>query len=76
MWRDMGSAVDGWGLDTVAGSRSGDPAALDEVLVCPGYEHAVRWRPGERLEQLFEQRCDWMQNAGRAGACRFFCVRA
>src|SRR5512144_1932241 len=67
MWRDKGSAVDGWGLDTVAGSRSGDPAALDEVLVCPGYEHAVRWRPGERLEQLFEQRCDWMQNAGQAG---------
>ncbi|HEX2299242.1 MAG TPA: hypothetical protein VHH34_12130, partial [Pseudonocardiaceae bacterium] len=34
---------------------------LDRVLVCAEYEHIVRWRPGERLDHLFEQRCDRTQ---------------
>ncbi|MDQ1623235.1 MAG: hypothetical protein QOH19_1653 [Actinomycetota bacterium] len=28
------------------------------VLVRQGVDNSVRWRPGERLEQYFEQRCD------------------
>jgi non-ribosomal peptide synthetase-like protein len=37
----------------------------DWVLVCPDREHRPRWRDGERLEQLFEDRCDWMWENGR-----------
>jgi non-ribosomal peptide synthetase-like protein len=37
----------------------------DQVLVCAGYEHTVRWRDGERLEHLFEDRCDWMRDNDR-----------
>ncbi|MFC0112237.1 Pls/PosA family non-ribosomal peptide synthetase [Kibdelosporangium aridum] len=37
----------------------------DQVLVCAGYVHAVRWRDGERLEHLFEERCDWMWKNGQ-----------
>ena len=33
------------------------------VLTCAGYDGAVRWREGERLEQLFEQRCDTVPDA-------------
>lgn len=35
------------------------------VLTCPGYEHEPRWRPGERLSQLFEQQCDRLRRYGR-----------
>jgi non-ribosomal peptide synthetase-like protein len=35
------------------------------VVVAEGYDPSVRWRPGERLEQLFEQRCDWLAAQGR-----------
>ncbi|MEU8001477.1 Pls/PosA family non-ribosomal peptide synthetase [Catellatospora sp. NPDC049111] len=35
------------------------------VLTCPGYEHEPRWRPGERLPQLFEQQCDRLRRYGR-----------
>jgi acyl-CoA synthetase (AMP-forming)/AMP-acid ligase II len=28
------------------------------VLVCKDADNTVRWKPGERLEQYFEQRCD------------------
>ncbi|HUK69710.1 MAG TPA: Pls/PosA family non-ribosomal peptide synthetase [Streptosporangiaceae bacterium] len=32
---------------------------------CAGYEGSIRWREGERLEQLFEGRCDWLRRQGR-----------
>jgi non-ribosomal peptide synthetase-like protein len=35
------------------------------VLVCPGYEHTIRWRHGERLDHLFEDRCDRMHETDR-----------
>jgi non-ribosomal peptide synthetase-like protein len=38
---------------------------VDPVLVCAGYEQSVRWQPGERLHQLFEDRCDDLRAAGR-----------
>jgi non-ribosomal peptide synthetase-like protein len=33
-------------------------AGSSAVLVREGVDNAVRWRPGERLEHYFEQRCD------------------
>ena len=38
------------------------------VLICAGYDDAIRWHEGERLEQLFEQRCDALQLDGRGDA--------
>jgi non-ribosomal peptide synthetase-like protein len=37
------------------------------VLTCAGYDDSVRWRPGERLEHLFEERCEWLRRQGQAG---------
>jgi non-ribosomal peptide synthetase-like protein len=37
------------------------------VLTCDGYDDSIRWRPGERLEHLFEERCDWLRRQGQAG---------
>ena len=36
----------------------------DRVLVCPGYEHTIRWRSGERLDHLVEDQCDRMRQTG------------
>src|SRR5580658_2373695 len=30
-----------------------------------GYEGSIRWRKGQRLEHLFEGRCDWLRWQGR-----------
>ncbi|GAA0926650.1 MULTISPECIES: Pls/PosA family non-ribosomal peptide synthetase [Streptomyces violaceusniger group] len=32
----------------------------DGLLACAGWDGSVRWRDGERLERLFEERCDRM----------------
>lgn len=37
-----------------------------QVLACAGYGDAVRWREGDRLERLFEARCDQLRERGRA----------
>ncbi|MBO0882090.1 MAG: amino acid adenylation domain-containing protein, partial [Mycobacterium sp.] len=29
------------------------------------YDHAIRWREGERLQHIFEQRCDWLRTHGQ-----------
>jgi non-ribosomal peptide synthetase-like protein len=36
------------------------------VLTCAGYTDTVRWRDGERLEQVFEGRCDELRRRGQA----------
>ena len=36
------------------------------MLTCAGYDGSIRWRPGERLEQLFERRCDRLREHGWA----------
>ena len=28
-----------------------------EILVAEGFDHAIRWRAGDRLQDLFERRC-------------------
>ncbi|MGQ0483559.1 MAG: Pls/PosA family non-ribosomal peptide synthetase [Pseudonocardia sp.] len=37
------------------------------VLVDPRYDPRPRWRPGERLDELFERQCDRLAAHGRAG---------
>ena len=37
-----------------------------QVLTCAGYGDAVRWREGDRLERLFEARCDRLREHGPA----------
>src|SRR3984957_1035725 len=50
------------------GHRPGSRSWLDgRVLTCAGYDDSIRWRPGERLEHLFEQRCDLLRGQGQAG---------
>ena len=49
-------------------SRPGSRSWLGgRVLTCDGYDDSIRWRPGERLEHLFEQRCDWLRRQGQVG---------
>jgi len=37
----------------------------DKVLVCRKYANSSRWRSGERLEQLFENRCDRLRDSNQ-----------
>jgi non-ribosomal peptide synthetase component F len=37
----------------------------DHVLVCDQSDHTIRWRPGERLDHLFEDRCDQTYHSGQ-----------
>src|ERR1700733_1309492 len=60
------SVGDGFGGEE--DDRPGSRSWLDgRVLTCDGYDDAIRWRPGERLEHLFEERCDWLRHQGQAG---------
>ena len=36
------------------------------MLTCANYDNAIRWKEGERLSALFEERCDQFEKAGRA----------
>ena len=48
-------------------ARPGSRECLDgRVLTCAGYGDTVRWREGERLEQVFESRCDQLRRQGQA----------
>ena len=49
-----------------AGEVTGRVSA-DHVLVCAGGGQEPRWRPGERLEHLFEERCDRLRAEGAHG---------
>ncbi|MEO7195100.1 MAG: Pls/PosA family non-ribosomal peptide synthetase [Pseudonocardiaceae bacterium] len=40
---------------------------VSSVLVGEGFAHGSRSRRGERLHQVFEDRCDWVAAQGRAG---------
>src|SRR5437588_12368639 len=49
--------------DTWQGSvlrRQSPPNTRSEsvMLICRNGDNAIRWKPGERLDHLFEQRCD------------------
>ena len=48
------------------GGRPASRGCLDgRVLISTGYDNSIRWREGDRLERLFERRCDWMRQGGR-----------
>ena len=50
-----------------AGPRPGSRECLDgRVLTAAGYADAVRWRDGDRLEHVFEARCDRLREQGQA----------
>ncbi|GDY51696.1 hypothetical protein SVIO_023190 [Streptomyces violaceusniger] len=61
-----------WGSDRNGAVREGPSRAwlprsqsrADGLLGCAGWDGSVRWRDGERLEQLFEERCDRMRARG------------
>jgi hypothetical protein len=62
----MSTSVGG-GFGGEEDDRPGSRSWLDgRVLTCDGYDDSIRWRPGERLEHLFEQRCDWLRRQGQA----------
>ena len=37
------------------------------VLICKNADNTIRWKEGERLDQLFEQRCDQFASQGDEG---------
>jgi non-ribosomal peptide synthetase component F len=37
---------------------TGANSERDDVLICKNADNTVRWKVGERLHHLFEQRCD------------------
>ena len=46
--------------------RPGSRSFLDgRVLASADYDDSIRWREGDRLEWLFERRCDWLRRQGR-----------
>src|SRR5512135_3919292 len=62
----MSMRVEARDLADVPRPRSRSSSPTDQVLVCTGYEHTIRWQDGERLEHLFEARCDRLRDSGRA----------
>ena len=55
------------GRDNVAGPRPAAHQYLNgRVLASAGSGDTVRWREGDRLERLFEARCDRLREQGRA----------
>src|SRR6185437_3181520 len=55
--------------DEVSGEEDSRPGSRSwlggRVLTCDGYDDSIRWRPGERLEHLFEERCDRLRRQGQ-----------
>ena len=55
-----------WARDAVQ-PHPGSRECLDgQVLVAAGYEDGARWREGDRLEHVFEDRCDELREQGQA----------
>jgi non-ribosomal peptide synthetase-like protein len=57
--------VDRRRFEDLPDAASGTDATAARVLACQGYEHTIRWRRGERLDHLFEDRCDRMRDSDR-----------
>ncbi len=54
-------------VDTRRDPQPHHAPAAGPVLVCAGYQQSVRWRAGERMQHLFEARCDELRHDGRSG---------
>jgi non-ribosomal peptide synthetase-like protein len=63
----MNSAVDRQDAG-VPGGSAGTRTPSNLLLTCPGHSGDVRWRAGERLDRLFEDRCDRLRVEGRSEA--------
>src|SRR3712207_5388750 len=61
----MSIVVDVHAVDELPSPGSCGCGFADAVLMCPGYGQAPRWRAGERLDHLFEARCDKNRETGR-----------
>ena len=35
------------------------------MLICENHENTIQWKEGERLEHIFENRCDMLESAGK-----------
>ncbi len=53
-------------VEGFSGPASCLDAPTDHVVTGEGYEHTIRWRPGERLDHLFEDQCDRMRQINAA----------
>jgi non-ribosomal peptide synthetase-like protein len=49
------------------GEQAAPRARTEGTILTSGDKGGIRWRPGERLEDLFEERCDGLRRAGRDG---------
>jgi non-ribosomal peptide synthetase-like protein len=61
----LGTEVAHRGVGELADLASGADALTDRLLVCPGVGHEVRWQRGERLDHLFEERCDELRGSAQ-----------
>jgi non-ribosomal peptide synthetase-like protein len=67
MQRVAGSGIGASALFPTSALRREASAPAEQsptILVCRERDNTVRWRPGERLQHLFEQRCDQFASAG------------
>ena len=69
----LGAVFEGdWNIG-VDRRRGGNHVVVDseqagEIGDATGYDGAVRWRKGERLEQLFEERCEELRREDKGDA--------
>jgi len=47
--------------------RAAPRTRTEATILTSADKEGIRWRPGERLEDLFEERCDGLRHAGRDG---------
>jgi non-ribosomal peptide synthetase-like protein len=55
------------GIDCATRGRATGPFSAGHVLIGAGSGQGTRWRAGERLEHLFEERCDLLRAEGPHG---------
>lgn len=59
-------AVSTWARNVADARPSSRTCLGGRVLVSAGYGEEIRWREADRLEQIFEARCDWLRQHGAA----------
>ena len=61
----MGAEVAQRVVEKLADCVPGADTLTNRVLVCPGVGQEVRWQRGERLDHLFEQRCEELRRSAQ-----------
>ncbi|MDT7593541.1 MAG: hypothetical protein QOH45_3072, partial [Pseudonocardiales bacterium] len=72
MTESNSAGVPGAGDRAQRSSSSPGGVAIDNgraelVLVDSTFDQRIRSRPGDRLDRLFEEQCDWLYASGRGG---------